>query len=192
MLQAYRMAVRLYPKAFRDEFGDDLVLLLADQLRDERTSRVAVRTAVDLLLSVPQRHLESRMSTVRPSILPTVLGAVAISAVVIAVAVGHPTVLAGGVAAFLAFGGLALLAAHRARPSSDPTPWSSRWWQLLLTGVALLVGLVAVTSATGELSSGGWLVAMTLGLAALLLAASGLVLGAAHLASRHDRSATAG
>lgn len=191
MVATYRLAVRLYPKAFRDEYGDDLVLLLADQLRDERATRVAVRTAVDLLLSVPQRHLESRMSTTRPSTLPTVLGAVALSVLVVAVVVGHPAVLAGGVIAFLGFGGLALLAAHRDRPLTDPRPWSSRWWLLLTSGLGLLVGLVVVTTAVGELPSGGWFVAMTVGLAAVLLMAGGFVLGIVHLASRERRSATA-
>lgn len=192
MVAAYRLAIRLYPRTFRDEYGDDLVLLLTDQLRNDRAPRVAVRTAVDLLLTVPQRHLESRMSTTRPSTLPTVLGAVALSVLVVAIVVGHPTVLAGDAAAFLAFGGLALLAAHRDRPFTDPRPWSSRWWHLLATGVVLLAGLVVVTNATGELPSGGWLVAMTLGLGALLLVAGGVVLGIVHLASRERRSATAG
>lgn len=192
MVQTYRLAVRLYPKAFRDEYGEDLVLLLTEQLRDERAPRVAVRTAVDLLLTVPHRHLESRMSTTRPSTLPTVLGAVALSALIVTIVVGHPAVLAGGVAAFLALGGLALLAAHRDRPLSAPRPWSSRWWLLLTSGLVLFAGLAVVTSATGELPSGGWFVAMTVGLAALLLLAGGLVLGIVHLASRARGSATAG
>lgn len=131
------------------------------------------------------------MSTTRPSTLPTVLGAVALSVLVVAVVVGHPTVLAGGVLAFLSFGGLALLAAHRDRPLTDPRPWSSRWWLLLTSGLGLLVGLVAVTTAVGELPSGGWFVAMTVGLAAVLLMAGGFVLGIVHLASRERRSATA-
>ena len=56
----------------------------------------------------------------------------------------------------------------------------------------LLAGLVVVTNATGELPSGGWLVAMTVGLAALLLVTGGLILGIVHLASRDRGSATAG
>lgn len=192
MVETYRLAVRLYPKAFRDEYGDDLVLLLTVQLRDERAPRVAVRTAVDLLLTIPQRHLESRMSTTRPSTLPAVLGAVALSVLVVAVVVGHPAVLAGGVAVSLAFGGLALLAAHRDRPLTDARPWSAHWWRLLTSGVVILGGLVAATTATGELPSGGWFAAMAAGLAALLLVAAGLVLGIVHLASRERRSATAG
>lgn len=192
VVASYRVAVRLYPKAFRDEYGDDLVLLFTQQLRDEGAPRVVVRTAVDLLLSVPQRHLESQMPTSHRSILPTVLGAVALSVLVAAVIVGHPTVLAGAVASSLACGGLALLAAHRDRSLTDPRPWSARWWQLLTSGVVILGGLVAVTTATGELPTGGWFVAMTVGLAALLLMAAGLVLGIMHVASRERRSATAG
>jgi hypothetical protein len=35
IVAVYRRAIRLYPKRFREEYRDDLVALLADQLRDE-------------------------------------------------------------------------------------------------------------------------------------------------------------
>ena len=41
-----------------------------------------------------------------------------------------------------------------------------------------------ITTATGELPEGGWLIAMVTGLTALLLLGAGIVLGIAHLASR--------
>ena len=49
---------------------------------------------------------------------------------------------------------------------------------------ALLALLIVVTNAMGELPHGGWYVAMTVGLAALLLVGAGLVLGIVHLAGR--------
>src|SRR4029450_6980833 len=61
-LGAYRLAIRLYPKRFREEYGPDLAGLLADQLRDEPAWRVVARRAVDLPLPVPTRHLEARMA----------------------------------------------------------------------------------------------------------------------------------
>lgn len=53
-----------------------------------------------------------------------------------------------------------------------------RWWKLLIGGAGLFA-LVAVTTATGELPSGGWFVAMFVGLTALVLMATGIVLGVA-------------
>ena len=47
-LRVYRLLVRLYPRRFREEYGPDLVGLVADQLRDEPTWRVLARSAVDL------------------------------------------------------------------------------------------------------------------------------------------------
>lgn len=188
IVKAYRLAVRLYPKSFRDEYGDDLVQLLTSQLRDERTVRVLARTATDLLLSLPQRHLESHMHATRSSTLPVAFGAAALSALVVGIVVGHPAVIAGCVASGIGLGALALLAAHRNRPLSDGHPTSSRWWVVLSAGVLLLVTLIALTTATGELPSGGWLIAMIVGLTSVLLIAAGLILAIVHLASYRRRS----
>ncbi len=56
--------VRLYPARFREQFGDEMVVLFADQLREARTSksRLAVpllwaRSLADLVLTVPTQHL---------------------------------------------------------------------------------------------------------------------------------------
>jgi len=53
----------------------------------------------------------------------------------------------------------------------------------------LLAALIAVTTATGELPEGGWLLAMVTGLTAIVLVAAGIVLGIAHLTTRSQRRA---
>jgi hypothetical protein len=189
---SYRRAVRLYPRSFRDEYGDDLVLLLADQLRDEGVPRVAGRAFVDLVLSVPQRHLESRVPVTRWSALPILFGVLSLSAVIVGLVVGRPLVVGLCLLAALAFGALAVLAARRDRPLADGHPASSNWWKLLAAGVGSMAALIVITTATGELAEGWWFVAMLVGLASLLLVAAGVVLAVVHLASRGGGIAGAG
>ena len=190
-LGAYRLAIRLYPKRFREEYGPDLAGLLADQLRDEPAWRVVARSAVDLALTVPTRHLEARMARTPTSLVPVIFGAVALSAVVVAIVVGHPGVLLGCLAVAVVAGALALAAAHRARPLTEPRSTTHNWWKLLAGGGAVLAALIAITTATGELPEGAWLVAMITGLAGLVLVGAGIVLGIAHLASRANRGTVA-
>ena len=183
-LGVYRRLVRLYPRRFRDEFGSDLVGLVADQLRDEPTWRVLARTAVDLLLTLPTRHLEAHMDRAPTLVVPVLFGAVALSAVIVGAAVGSPVVLLACIAVGIIAGGLGLLAAHRARPLTQSRPATAHWWKLVATGTGVLAALVALTTATGELPEGGWFIAMVTGLTALVLLGAGIVLGIAHLASR--------
>jgi hypothetical protein len=188
----YRRLIRLYPRAFRDAYGDDLVDLLAEQLRDEPAWRVVPRCVTDLALTVPSQHLEAHMDRARSlnPVLTTGLGALAAAAVVVGLVVGHPAVLLACAVVAITMAGLALLNHHRARPLTTPRPTSAHWWKVTTAGVALLAILIAVTNATGELPEGGWLVAMITGLTALLLIGAGLVLGVVHLASRPSRPAT--
>jgi hypothetical protein len=190
-IRAYRRFVRLYPKRFREEYGPDMVELLADQLRDESAWRVAMRTTVDLALTVPTRHLEAHMNRSPTPFVPAVFGAIAFSAVAVGAVVGHPVSLLVSLAVAIMAGWLGLLAAHRARPLTEPRPTTAHWWKLLAAGAGLMAVLIAITTATGELPEGGWFLAMVAGLTALLLLGAGIVLGIAHLAARPGRSAAA-
>ena len=183
-LRVYRVLVRLYPRRFREEYGPDLVGLVADQLRHEPTWRVAARTAVDLVLTLPTRHLEARMDRAPTPLVPALFGALALSALIVAATVGHPGVLLACLAAGVTAGWLGLLAAHRARPLTRSRPAAAHWWKPLAAGAGLLALLIATTTATGELPQAGWLIAMVTGLTALLLLGAGIMLGIAHLASR--------
>jgi hypothetical protein len=190
-LGAYRLAVRLYPKQFREEYGPDLVGLVTDQLREEPTWRVLGRTTVDLALTVPTRHLEAHMSRSATTLVPMIFGAVALSAVVVGVTVGSLGILLPCLVVAAIAVSLALVSAHRARPLTEPRPTSGNWWKLLGGGAFVLAVLIAITTATGELPDGAWFVAMVTGLTALVLIGAGIVLGIAHLASRANRSTAA-
>jgi len=190
-LGTYRHAVRLYPKQFREEYGPDLVGLVADQLRDEPTWRVLARSAVDLAVTVPTRHLEAHMSRSATTLVAVIFGAVALSAVVVGLAVGRPVILLACLAVAVIAASLALASAHRARPLTEPRPTTRNWWKLLAAGGTVLAALIATTTATGELPDGMWFAAMVTGLTALVLIGAGIVLGVAHLASRAGRSTAA-
>ena len=168
-MRIYRLLLRLYPRSFREEYGADMEALTARQLRDENTARVLGRTALDLALTIPARHLEARMH--RPS-APTLVVVYAVAGASLTVA-GGPFGFAGG--AVLA--GLALVTWRRNRPVAPLA--DARWWKLLFAGVALLGALVVTTSVAGELPNAGWYVAVAAGLAAFGLIAAGIVLGLA-------------
>src|SRR5258705_7358884 len=60
----YRRLLRVYPSAFRDEYGEEMTRLFADQLAEARSTggRAAVpilwvRVAVDLASTAPRQHL---------------------------------------------------------------------------------------------------------------------------------------
>ncbi len=190
-LGAYRLLVRLYPERFRREYGPDLVSLVGDQLRDEPTWRVLARSAIDLALTLPTQHLEAHMTRTATTLGPVIFGAVALSAVIVGAAVGHPGVLLACVAVAITSGALGLLSAHRARPLTEPRATTGNWWKLLAGGSAVMAALIAVTTATGELPESTWLIAMIIGLTALVLIGAGIVLGIAHLAARPNRSPAA-
>ena len=190
VVAVYRRLVGLYPRAFRDEYGPDLVGLLAEQLRDEPTGRVAARCLADLALTLPNQHLEAHMERSSNLVVTCALGALAFATAVVGVAVGHPAVLAICLAIAAVTAGLALLNARRGRPVAVQQPAAAHWWKPAVAGLVVLAALVAITTATGELPEGGWFVAMVTGLAGLLLVGTGLVLGLVHLASRPARRAT--
>jgi hypothetical protein len=186
-VSVYRHAVRLYPRSFRDEYGPDLVALFAEQLRDEPTWRVLTRGAVDLAITVPTRHLEAHVNRATTPLVPTLFGVLALSSLIVGLVVGHPAVLliciaVGGTAACLG-----LLSAHRTRAPAEPRSATAHWWKVLVSGAGLMAALIIITTATGELPDGGWMVAMLTGLTAILLMSTGAVLGVAHLAGRPAR-----
>ena len=61
-LPLYRAIVRLYPREFRQHFGDDLVLHFEDLVARDGASRAWGRTAVDLAVTLPRYRLETIMN----------------------------------------------------------------------------------------------------------------------------------
>lgn len=66
--RVYRALLRLYPEPFRTRFGEELVQLSGDLLRDARTGRSGgrgvaatwLRLLFDVVLTAPAEHLEQR------------------------------------------------------------------------------------------------------------------------------------
>ncbi|MGQ0431017.1 MAG: hypothetical protein ACT452_01270 [Microthrixaceae bacterium] len=58
----YPSLVRLYPSAFRREYGDDLVQHFADLAADRGARAAWARTSLDLAITIPRYHLERIMT----------------------------------------------------------------------------------------------------------------------------------
>lgn len=77
--RAYRGLLRLYPSAFRARFGDEMVQLFADQLRDARThgqpagaARTWLRALWDLVVTAPSERAAARSVAHSLSSPPTI------------------------------------------------------------------------------------------------------------------------
>lgn len=178
--RVYRAATRLYPRAFREEYGDDLVALFEEQTRDEPAARVAGRAVLDLIVTVPIRHLEVPMPRRAPTAMFIVYTAIAIAGVVAALLSG--TNYAVGTIGFLVTIGASTLAiiTWRRSVSAAPLEGSGAWWKLPTAG-AVLIGSVVI-GAQAEIEQ--WYLAMAMVLAGIALILAGLILGVARLVRR--------
>lgn len=64
----YRALVRLYPRQFRGDYGDDLVQHFADLVTDRGARAAWARTSLDLTITIPRYHLERIMNDQRSTI----------------------------------------------------------------------------------------------------------------------------
>jgi hypothetical protein len=178
ILAVYRAAQRLYPRAFCQEYGEDMALLLAEQLRDEPRWRVCGRGLVDLAVTLPTRHMEAHMSRSRTPALVLIVSLV--------VAAATFTFVEGSVGLAVAVLGtvLAMLIWRRERPAAVQRSAAANWWKLLGSGAALLALVVTVTIATGELSQATWFLAAAAFLASVTLLGAGAVLAVVRLTGR--------
>ncbi len=60
--RVYRSLVRLYPREFRQGYGEDLVQHFADIVTDRGTRAAWTRTSIDLIVTIPRYRLESIMT----------------------------------------------------------------------------------------------------------------------------------
>jgi hypothetical protein len=176
----YRGLLRLYPRDFRLEYGEDMSQLLALQLRDENAARVWGRTVLDLALTVPSLRLESLMS--RRSTLPAaffVYAAAAVASLVITALSG--TAFGLGTAGLLlgvAFASLAVLAWRRAHALRAGSPVSLNWWRYVGAGVAGIAACVLVARLVDDdLPGHTWFVWMIVLLTSMVVTAVGVFLG---------------
>jgi hypothetical protein len=181
-VRVYRGLLRVYPRAFRDEYGTDMALLFADQLRDEAAPRVWARGVVDLAITIPARHLEAHMTRPPNPIVPIVYAAISLTGLLFGVVVGsEPGTAVFGLVVAVAAGVLAFASWRRTRPVTAPGSATERWWQVVLAGGGLLGATIAVLTVVGEVSEGWWAPTMLVLLAGILTTATGVILGIAHV-----------
>ena len=179
---AYVAAVRLYPRAFRREYGGDLVLLAEDLVVDLGPRRAAARLARDLLVSLPARYLEVLVRRPAPILLPTLAALTAATLIVTAVVLGTGAGIGLLVLAMLA-ATVAALAFPGARVLRERSV-SSHWWQLLLVGVLLNLG---VSAGQVLFDNDGWYVwplAFGAVIGGWMCIATGMVLAVLHFVRR--------
>lgn len=188
-VRAYRALLRLYPRRFRDEYGADMALLFADQLRDEPAARVWTRSVIDLALTIPTQHLEAHMNRAPSALLPVLFTAIGIGGVGIAAVGGSsPGMLAVGLSSAVVALVLAAVAWRNLRPVGTDDV-SAHWWKLVSGGAVMLAAFAGVTTFTGELPEGLWWPMIIILFSALGLIGTGVVLGIAHAAARPGHAA---
>ena len=185
----YRGLLRVYPRRFRDEYGPDMVLLFAEQLRDEPAVRVWARGVIDLAITIPARHLEAHMTRPPNPAVPALFAAISVAGVLFGVIAGSNLgMLAAGVSVAAAAAALAVVAWRHTRAITAARPATAHWWKLLAAGAGVLAAVIVVTTATGEVDDSMWWPMMITILVALVTLAAGLVLGIAHLTSTRPRN----
>lgn len=135
----YRSLLRLYPRGFRDHYGDDLLQHFADLVTDRGARAAWTRTGVDLIVTVPRYRLESIMteqhSATGLNVAVTLLAAGGVLSVLTGIYAGLVLLVAA----------LALAVAQRSTLArAIRTPDSNRRRRRL--GIAAVLGLVFVVS----------------------------------------------
>lgn len=183
-LALYVLALRLYPRSFRERYAREMAAVLRAQLQDEPASRVWVRAVTDLARTVPARHLEVHMSARTRLLLSGGLATAGILALlVVGLGDGAPTAVVVFAAAVALAGGLAL--ARRDRPLRPGEPAIGRYWPLLICGGAVALALAAL--APTDLPALAWAPLMLVIVGGILAVSVGALVGTARLAGRATR-----
>lgn len=174
-MSVYGALLLLYPRDFREQYAEDMALLLRDQLRHEPGARVWARTLLDLTLTVPPQHLEARMS--RPISRTAVYGTLGALSLVLAITAATTVGLSVlGLLGVAVFGGLTWLSWHRSRALGASGHADAHWWKYLIAGIVGATTCIASVAGRDELAAGPWaLFALGL-LASVVLVAIGLSL----------------
>ncbi len=166
----YPLLLRLYPAEFRDEYGDDMVLLFDDLVAEHGIFPTVRRTAVDLMVTVPRYRLESAMNESR--VTPLLTACISLLTIVGLAAPMIGLLWVGPAALALALG---LAVANRSRLArAIRTPrTATRGSRLRGAGVCALVfaasaGAWAVAVSDGSASTPSLLVSSLVGTMALV------------------------
>jgi len=155
----YRTLLLLYPRAFRQVYGADMVQVFGDRLRDERkisrrraTVALWLRTLLDLFKTAPVQRMEKKMSREAAiAILFTMVLVVAVAAFAMGI---------GGLAINLALGALIITAIAlgasgvfrrgNARNAGPAGKLGLRDWWVVLAGI---MGVVEISFGVAQLIS---------------------------------------
>ena len=96
--------------------------------------------------------------------------------------------LAVGVSVAAVAAALAVVAWRHTRRLAMARPAAAHWWKFLAAGAAVLATVIVVTTATGEVDASMWWPMMITVACALMLIATGLVLGVAHRSRNRPRN----
>ena len=185
----YRRLLWFYPPGFRREYGQAMVQLFCDQLREDRRDRprgAAARTWLhalhDLALSVPKQRIEVFMSEFETTARLLTLIVLAALSVVAVASIGAP----GAVLLVAAAGWFVY---QRTQRRYAALPGQGSWYRWVLGGVAVhaIAWTPLILSLEGEWVWALWSLLATLG---LLAVAVGLAMGVRDL-RQHLRRATA-
>jgi hypothetical protein len=182
-VRMYRRLVAVYPKAFRQEYGEDMVLLFCDLLHDEPTHRVWSRTLRDATKSIVIQRLETVMSK-NSMLRPLAFAAAAATALIAFSALGIQNIyvfvltVAGAALAVVA----ALIYWQANRAYVEPSAQLHRYWLRVFGSGAALIALVNVGS--GIDIEAPWLLLFGSVILGAMLVALGLILGVWHGADR--------
>lgn len=142
----YRALTHLYPKAFRSQYGDDLVVHFIDLVARDGPVAAWRRTALDLLVTVPRYRLESVMNSRRTAATLTALIVALATLAVGAFATGLAplAVVALALAAALAFAERSRLARSMRPAGREQRRRILRWAALLAACcvASLVIGLI--------------------------------------------------
>jgi hypothetical protein len=172
----YHTLVRLYPKAFRDAYGDDLVQHFDDLVADRGIGAAWGRTALDLAVTVPRYRLETIMNDRHSATTISVAVGLVAAAGVASILVGlYPGALLVVVAAALAIAQRSAIA--RAMRAPDSHRRRRRLRTAAVLGVVFVSSFVAYLMLIGDTWSTRETVLAIIGNAAMIGAVGFLAAG---------------
>jgi hypothetical protein len=150
----YRNLVRLYPKAFRHDYADDLVQNFADLIAHLGPSRTWRRTAIDLAVTVPRYRLETVMN---PRHTDTTLYIATVIVTIAAVVSITTAVFPGGFVLLAGAAVLTVVSASKLARSTRPADTQRRRHFLVASAVFAATCVISTTAFWIELAeSGSW------------------------------------
>lgn len=170
----YRALVALYPRSFREEYGEAMNQLFGDRLR-ELGGRAWLETVPDLVRTVPHQRMEAIMASLSPRTRVVVLLAFVAGAVAASIGLG------GGAAPLLVVIAAVLVIVGRraviSAPFGERGPlWpavTQAWWAPL----AALLGAAMIVLGIGTIFEAHNLGGRIVGSGLLLLLGSTMLLG---------------